>query len=465
MAQLERVQRHGDSETTTTHEPKKLTTSTSPTMEHYLRGGEALKSSPASSSSSSPLGYHDQEDDHGHHHKKSVLTKVKEKAKKLRHSLSHKKKHMEGDNSTPTLGASMNEHEDEEQDAEYLGAPMYESELAPEGYKETAKLHPRAVPVISEKHVLPSSVNQDAEQDKEKPLSPNKTVTETAAVKSLSPNETVTETVAKKPPSPSKSVAETVKPPSPKKTITETVTEKLGPAYATVSDTTHAIASKIEGLTVSAPAAVADATHAIASKVGLTVAAPTPSENNESLEAPHTSLAVSAPKNSSSQAAQQTLAASEAPQPLSAPAAPQGGKHAGSSDQIWDKGVSVKEYLAQKFEPGEDERALSRVISDVMSPRTSPSGEVGMVGKVKGAITSLLRNDESPKTTTSQSAMTTSPSSQPAMTSSSPRSQSAMTSSSPHSQSAKASSPRIPVSTNAYEVVEEENKGRILQTN
>ncbi|PQQ11640.1 mucin-5AC [Prunus yedoensis var. nudiflora] len=455
MAQLERVQRHGDSETTTTHEPKKLTTSTSPTMEHYLRGGEALKSSPASSSSSSPLGHHDQEDDHGHHHKKSVLTKVKRKAKKLRHSLSHKKKHMEGDNSTPTLGASMNEHEDEEQDAEYLGAPMYESELAPEGYKETAKLHPRAVPVISEKHVLPSSVNQDAEQDKEKPLSPNKTVTETVAVKSLSPNETVTETVAKKPPSPSsQSVAETVKPPSPKKTITETVTEKLGPAYATVSDTTHAIASKIEGLTVSAPAAVADATHAIASKVGLTVAAPTPSENNESLEAPHTSLAVSAPKKSSSQAAQQTLAASEAPQPLSAPAAPQGGKHAGSSDQIWDKGVSVKEYLAQKFEPGEDERALSRVISDVMSPRTSPGSDVGMVEKVKGAITSLLRNDESPKTTTSQSAMTTSPSSQPAMTSSSPR-----------SQSAKASSPRIPVSTNAYEVVEEENKGRILQSN
>lgn len=38
MAQLERLQRHGDSETTTTHEPKKLTTSTSPTMEHYLRG-------------------------------------------------------------------------------------------------------------------------------------------------------------------------------------------------------------------------------------------------------------------------------------------------------------------------------------------------------------------------------------------------------------------------------------------
>lgn len=37
MAQLERV-RHGDSESTIIHEPKKLTTNASPTMEHYLRG-------------------------------------------------------------------------------------------------------------------------------------------------------------------------------------------------------------------------------------------------------------------------------------------------------------------------------------------------------------------------------------------------------------------------------------------
>lgn len=88
-------------------------------------GGEVLRStsSPSSTSSSSPVGHHDGEEDHGHHHKKSVLTKVKEKAKKLKHSLSNKKKHSEGDNSTPTWGASPVEHEDEEQDAEYLGAP------------------------------------------------------------------------------------------------------------------------------------------------------------------------------------------------------------------------------------------------------------------------------------------------------------------------------------------------------
>ena len=85
--------------------------------------------------------------------------------------------------------------------------PVYESEKAPEACKETARQHPRAIPVVSEKHVFPNSIKHDVEQEKQKPLSPNNT-------------------------------------------ITETVTEKLGPAYAAVSDATHAIASKIAGLTI-----------------------------------------------------------------------------------------------------------------------------------------------------------------------------------------------------------------------
>ena len=35
--------------------------------------------------------------------------------------------------------------------------------MAPEGYKETARQHPRAVPVISETHVLPGSETCAAE--------------------------------------------------------------------------------------------------------------------------------------------------------------------------------------------------------------------------------------------------------------------------------------------------------------
>lgn len=52
--------------------------------------------------------------------------------------------------------------------------------MAPEPYKETARQHPRAIPVVSENRVLLSSVKNEAEQEKEKP---NKTITETVSDK------------------------------------------------------------------------------------------------------------------------------------------------------------------------------------------------------------------------------------------------------------------------------------------
>ncbi|XP_010106533.2 uncharacterized protein LOC21407997 [Morus notabilis] len=134
-------------------------TPTSPTIEQLLREGDGSWWSTPSSSSSPHARNHDQEEDHGHHQRKSMLTKVKEKAKKLRHSLSTKKKHSnEDENTTPAWGVSLEDDEDEEEDAEYLGAPMYESELAPESYKEIARQHPRANPVISEKTLFGLSI-------------------------------------------------------------------------------------------------------------------------------------------------------------------------------------------------------------------------------------------------------------------------------------------------------------------
>lgn len=65
---------------------------------------------------------HDPEEDHNQHHKKSVLTKVKEKAKKLRHSLS-KKKHGDDGNTTPSWGVSLDDEDEDEDDPEYFGAP------------------------------------------------------------------------------------------------------------------------------------------------------------------------------------------------------------------------------------------------------------------------------------------------------------------------------------------------------
>jgi hypothetical protein len=84
--------------------------------------GDGSKWSP--NSSSPTLGKdHDLEEDPAHHHKKSVLTKVKEKAKRLRYTLS-KKKYSEDGNTTPSWGVSLEDDEEgEEEDAEYLGAP------------------------------------------------------------------------------------------------------------------------------------------------------------------------------------------------------------------------------------------------------------------------------------------------------------------------------------------------------
>lgn len=81
---------------------------------------EASKWSPHNSPTS--RRGHEPEEDHTPH-RKSVLSKVKEKARKLRHSLSGKKKHTEEENMTPSFGVTMEDEEDEEEDAEYLGAP------------------------------------------------------------------------------------------------------------------------------------------------------------------------------------------------------------------------------------------------------------------------------------------------------------------------------------------------------
>ncbi|KAL6516432.1 hypothetical protein OROGR_019737 [Orobanche gracilis] len=91
------------------------------------------------------------------HTRKSVITKVKERAKKLKHTLSGRKNvqgnELIGDKTSPTLDDDDDESID---DPEYLGAPMYESEAAPDILKENARQHPRAVPVVSDNHRTPN---------------------------------------------------------------------------------------------------------------------------------------------------------------------------------------------------------------------------------------------------------------------------------------------------------------------
>lgn len=139
-----------------------------------------------------------------------------------------------------------------------------------------------------------------------------------------------------------------------RKTVTETVSEKLVPAaYNAVSNATYA---------------VSNATYAITSKISSLTIETTGSTDKTS--------------NSSS-----------------------GNASSGSTGatHMYDKGVSVKEYLMQKLEPGEDEKALSEVIKDAMS---SPKGseQVGMVvEKMKEAVNSYLQQSSDSATKAAES--------------------------------------------------------------
>lgn len=57
-----------------------------------------------------------------------------------------------------------------------------------------------------------------------------------------------------------------------------------------------------------------------------------------------------------------------------------------SGGQVPDKGVSVKEYLVEKFKPGEEDKALSEVISETLHKKKEEGGKTGE-SKPMGKVT------------------------------------------------------------------------------
>ncbi|XP_057456139.1 uncharacterized protein LOC130747278 isoform X2 [Lotus japonicus] len=429
MAQLERPQRQVDAS---------LKTPTINTTEQLLRG-EGSHSAPNSKSKLSPtcspsssaissspsspffsrLRHRDTEEDNSQNQKKSVLTKVKEKAKKLRHSLS-KKKQEDGNANSPTSGAIL-EGDGAEEDAEYRGAPVYESEKAPAGYKENGTLHSRATSAVPEKHVMSNYDKQNRE----------KSLGHSQSMRTTQPKTTTSKAAA----------AATTTLPDRNKTTAKNVAEKLKPAHFEGSDAAKALTSKLQDLTVSKSAehhtsssltAAPLITHHFSSSIG-TAAPRTPPA-----KLPSQTSSISTRTSSPSAAA-----AAPPPSPSSAP--PIGKSTSPTSSQLWDKGVSMKEYFLNKFEPGEDDKALSKVISEAMSPKRTP-GDAGVMEKVREAVTSLLRNEQPNKYVDANTTITSS-------------------SQTPASSTATRASSQLPVSSNAQEVAQEENHGRILQAN
>ncbi|KAL1220236.1 hypothetical protein V5N11_008255 [Cardamine amara subsp. amara] len=358
------------------------------TISQRHQSGEASKRSP----NSSPKKENENQGEHSHH-KKSLFSKMKDKAKKLQHSLSTKKRHdEEGDPTMSHYGRSEDhevireggyaslsprdkskdrkikeEGEEEEEDPEYLGAPMYESKKAPEELKETARQHPRETPVITETNVLSVLPAKHEHKDCASSNTENTVISEKnvlSDVKQENPTDSHTTTVPK-------SMAEKTwkeyvsqESISPSKTVTETVTETLAPAYAKVSDATHAITKKIQDIAFPEPTE--------------------PQENVNDVSKRNTS----------------------------------GTNHlSGFDTKVWDKGVSMKEYISQKFEPSEDDRELSRVITKAISPRKASSQDT-IFSSATNMVAALNSVDN-----------------------------------------------KAPLLTNTNEIVEEENHGKILQPN
>ncbi|CAJ1955672.1 unnamed protein product [Sphenostylis stenocarpa] len=437
--------------------PKHIDTTTrSPTnvasVEQFLRGsgGDCSRMSPTysptSNSPSSPysdkMKHQDQEEDHGLNQKKSVLNKVKEKAKKLCSSLS--KRRMEDENVTPSWGVKLEDDEQEEDDAEYLGAPMYESELAPDAYKENARQHPRANPVISENHVLHNTVRLEGQHDREKPRAtmnlkctsttqPDNTTTKT---KNLTPN-----------------------------MASETLAQKQMPAYAGGSLAANSISSKNQ--------VAVSKNHLTTNSMPSRNTSVSPSQMQNSLS----SSASHSGKNSSQNGASvkdylmskselENDAKTLSPmQDLSSSSASLSGKitqrcasakyySMNRSEQVDDartmtplqkssslsasslrgrnttqRSASAKDYSMGKSEPRDDEKTASRLqmISEGTGPKRT-SSNAGMMEKVRGAVNSFLGNEDS-------------------------------------SQEYGVNCPTTRTSSQTQQVGQDENRGRILQAN
>nr|CAD1819368.1 unnamed protein product [Ananas comosus var. bracteatus] len=166
------------------------------------------------------FGY-DHEYEHDHHAKKSVLGKARARRRKL---------------DTP-WGVSLDEDDDDEEDPEYHGAPMYESEMAPEMYK-------KAEPTYCSKTYTTSNWNKESEMKEANDIRKEPKLHHLNSLKKTStavPLVTDKHSLSDKP---MNSVRGMNNPNN--KTMSEMVTEILVPAYNIITEATYNIASKIQ---------------------------------------------------------------------------------------------------------------------------------------------------------------------------------------------------------------------------
>lgn len=278
---------------------------------------------------------------------------------------------------------------------------VYESELAPEDYKENARQHPRANPVISEKRVLRNAIKSGMEQDRDMLNSP--------ATSSTTPQPATTTTHG-----------------GSNMTMTEKIAEKLTPAFAKGPDVAHSTSSNAVSRTPSAnlssqassgsplTSSVSSPTQNSSSSVVLLGGRNTGSEgepmkdylmnkfesrNYEETHSQVTPETVSHRRGSSNagvmdkvKGAVNSLLRYEDSSPTDYSSATQNlpfSLHSGNNAS-----PSVKNYVVNESEAGNDEKTRSQVTSETMSRRKGSIINEGVMEKFKGAVNSLLRNEE-----------------------------------------------------------------------
>ncbi|XP_021721057.1 uncharacterized protein LOC110688600 [Chenopodium quinoa] len=405
---------------------------------------------------------HDQEDDHLHHGKKlSVLAKVKEKAKKWRQTLVRKKSGHDNDgNHTPSWGVALEDYVDEDEPDHNIGSLAYESNREPKGSKEVSK-HERANPLTSEKQIYNNNAERqiDNEVKQKLPTLRLRTIGPTLG-KSYSANavgypsvseDSINEApraqslgnhLREKHPSPSKFTLDTLiaqrksnkqreKLPHPEELLTgETAIDESSENDIIKEKEEHHSNEAVTAQNVIDESTTKEKrtnTEGDDDNINAT--------REQEQESPITKKTMS--EAMSEKLAPSYATATEAIHDINntrfsnTQQLPMESPQSIKEEQKWDKGVSVKEYFKNKLEPGEDEKALSQVITEVISPRRSPT-EKGVVEKVKTAVSMLLQTEEP---------------------------------SSPSSMKSSRSSSLIPVSINAHEVVEEESQEGGMQAN
>lgn len=265
---------------------------------------------------------------------------------------------------------------------------MYESAQAPETYKENARQHPRANPVISEKHVLNNAIKLGMQEDQEKtsadvnPKFTSMTQPDTTTIAASSTN------------------------------ASATLAQKMIPAYAEGSLAANSIPSQNSSVSssrlqhsFSSPASKSRKnTSQNVAPVNDYLKNTSGKEYDVQIESPEQDLSSSSAsksgnitqktfslKDSMNRSEQGNDATNMIPfqKSSSFSAASMSGKNTSQ------KSVSAKDYSTRKSRLRDDEKTTSHL--QVTSGENDPSrtsSNAGMMDKVRGAVNSFLGNEE-----------------------------------------------------------------------